>query len=988
MKNTGKCTLLAALGCVVSFTGFAQEDDDLLEEVIVTGSRVLDLEDSSSPVVIVNSEDMLERPTTSVSEYLQRHLTSNYAAPDLSQETSASGVLRNAGNRETGVNLRGLGSQNTLILIDGRRTIEYPAFNRDSGWRTVDLNSTIPSIAVGSVQVLGDGGSAIYGSDAVAGVVNVIPNYSFRGAKLQARSTMFQDQWGTPDATLGALFGAGGDDTNMIFALELRQSDPLDQFQTGNAAYYPDPTVNQEVFEDRRDTGSLTYATLTGAPLSRRSRVMGLADPLCGDYTTLGLDPIQVGLLLPNTTTAVGRGNFPTTQPGSSRCEHFSRAAEPNQQLERRDISLFTALEHQFAPNVRLDGEVTYSAKSQNDYEGYLNASNVTIANGEAVNYGFVIPNDHPGVVYNRGIDPAWDNAAGFTGIEMSPFSFGDLMNSRHDYDLLRGSFGVEVDLTDDWTLDANYVVATNEVRHSLRVAHVERFRRALLGLGGSGCSTAATVADAGVGGCQYYNPFMSAGLPNAEALGLANDPELMDYITPEDESVFASDFTDLSVNVTGFAGELSGGPVGWSFGFARRTDELSVTRSAYTLSAALDGQTFPGNNIAGEADVNSVYAEVGLPLTDRVSVQIAARQEEYNTGFSSLDPKIGVNWAATDRLTLRGSYGTSFRAPSIIHSGDITIQERRFLWAADGRVVSPGNPMRANVQLLSLQQGNPDLQPQSSENITFGGDYRFDLQGSDLSVSFDFISVEFTNLIRVVSIAARLQDPECHIREHDVGNIADRRGIRPDVWENLPVNPETDPVTGNPAQFGSCFDFSAPYNPNGRNVPTVVYGTSRNVAQIETQAVDLGVQYGTDTGIGYLSVRPQLSYAVKYDTQETEGAEVVDALGFLGDARGVLAPTMPKIRASIPIGLDSGNHSARLIARYTSGVTDRVGTVAIDPAAYLDFNYTWRPNDSFRLGFFIDNVTGELYLEQGAGTFLPPYERRFGAQLYWDLLQ
>ncbi|MDE0372195.1 MAG: TonB-dependent receptor, partial [Rhodospirillales bacterium] len=177
-------------------------------------------------------------------------------------------------------------------------------------------------------------------------------------------------------------------------------------------------------------------------------------------------------------------------------------------------------------------------------------------------------------------------------------------------------------------------------------------------------------------------------------------------------------------------------------------------------------------------------------------------------------------------------------------------------------------------------------------------------------------------------------------------------------------------------------------YNPNGRNVPTVVYGTSRNVAQIETQAVDLGVQYGTDTGVGYLSVRPQLSYAVKYDTQETEGAEVVDALGFLGDARGVLAPTMPKIRASIPIGLDSGNHSARLIARYTSGVTDRVGTVAIDPAAYLDFNYTWRPNDSFRLGFFIDNVTGELYLEQGAGTFLPPYERRFGAQLYWDLLE
>ena len=986
-----KSTRLFLPACLTAFAAnptVAQNDlDDPLEEIIVTGSRVLNLEDSSSPVVIVNAEDLIERPTTSVTEFLQRHLTSNYAAPDLSQETGASGVLRNAGNRETGVNLRGLGSQNTLILIDGRRTIEYPAFNRDSGWRTVDVNSTIPSIAVGSVQVLGDGGSAIYGSDAVAGVVNVIPNYSFRGAKLQARSTMFQDELGTPDATLGALFGVGDDDTNMIFAMELRQSDPLDQFQTGNAAYYPDPTVDQEVFKDRRDTGVLTYATLTGSRLTPRSRVTGLADPLCGDHAALGLDPIQAGLLLPNTRTSVGRG-LPTTQPGSSKCEHFSRAAEPNQQLERQDISLFTALQHQFAPNVRVEGEVTYSRKSQTDYEGFLNASNVTIGNGEPIRYGFVIPNDHPGVQYNRTLDPAWNNAEGFVGIEMSPFSFGDKMSSRHEYDVLRGSFGVEVDLTDDWTLDANYVVATNEVRNSLRVAHVERFRRALLGLGGSGCSTAAPLSNAGVGGCQYYNPFMSAGLSNAAELGLANNSELMEYVTPEDESIFASDFTDFSVNVTGFAGELAGGSIGWSVGFARRTDELSVTRSPYTLSAELDGQTFPGNNIAGEADVNSVYAEVGLPLTDRLSMQVAVRQEEYNTGFSSVDPKIGFNWAATDQLTLRGSYGTSFRAPSIIHSGDIVIQERRFLWAADGRVVSPGNPMRANVQLLSLQQGNPDLQPQSSENITFGGDYRFDLDQSDLAVSFDFISVDFTNLIRVVSIAARLQEPECHIREFDVGNIADPRGVRPDVWENLPVNPETDPATGYPAQFGSCFDFTAPYDPTRRNVPTVVYGTSRNVARIETQAVDLGLQYGTDTGIGYVSVRPQLSYALKYETQETEGAAEVDALGFLGDARGVLAPTMPKIRASIPIGVDTGNHSARLIARYVSGVSDRVGTVAIEPAAFFDFNYTWRPNDSFRLGFFIDNVTGELYLEQGAGTFLPPYERRFGAQLYWDLLQ
>lgn len=1003
MRDCFKFVSLACLGGLVSLPAMTQEADSL-EEIVVTGSRVFDLQDSPSPVIVVSAEDLVERPATSVTEFLQRHLTSNYALPDLAQEVSDDRQAH-AGNRQTGVNLRGLGAHNTLVLINGRRTIEYAAFNRDSGWRTVDVNTTVPSIAVRNIQVLGDGGSAIYGSDAVAGVVNVIPDYGFRGAKLQARSTMFQDEWGSPDTILGALFGVGNDDSSMIFAAEMRQSDPLDQFQTGNSPYYPDPVdrnpdrtlleveaqgdLEALTFRDRDPDGRNTYGALGDGPWNNRSRVTVLPDPLCGDHAALGVDPIKAGLIVPDIDSDyvgwTGRRD-PSVAPGSSSCDHFNRAYATTQQVEREDLTVFTALEHRFAPNVRATGEVTYAQKAQVDHDP---AAYTFFRQGHSYEQNLFIPNNHPGVLYNRGLDPAWNNPNGFVGFVMNQVSFGETMFSAHEYDILRGSFGVEVDITDNWTLSAGYVVATNEVRNSRRSAHVERWQRALMGLGGAACPPDAGPASAGSEVCLFYNPFMSAALPNAAELGLANDADMMAYITPVEENTFQSDFTDFTVSVTGTAGELPGGPVGWAAGFERRTDYLATIRSPYQVEAVLDGQVFPANNFDGEADVNALFVEVGLPIADSLRVQVAGRQEEYNTGLSSFDPKIGFQWTPTDELTLRGSYGTSFRAPAIIHSGDIVIQERRIVFPTDTTVVSPGG-MAMGYPVAAFQVGNPDLLPQTSDNISFGADYRFDLDRNDLSVSFSYIDVDFVNLLRVVGQTARLAQPECHIREFDLGNINDPRS-RPgstDVWELLPANP-VDPETGLRPQVGPCFAFAEPWEEDQHNTPIAAYGNSQNIARVETQAVDLGLQFGRETPFGYFSTRPQLTYLLKYDTQETEDSETVSAVGFQGDSTGVLAPTMPEIRATIPFGFDRGSHGARLIARYISGVTDRLGTLAIEPAAYVDFNYTWRPNESLLVSFYVNNLTGEINDNPlNRLSFLPPYVRRFGAQLHWDLGQ
>ena len=164
------------------------------------------------------------------------------------------------------------------------------------------------------------------------------------------------------------------------------------------------------------------------------------------------------------------------------------------------------------------------------------------------------------------------------------------------------------------------------------------------------------------------------------------------------------------------------------------------------------------------------------------------------------------------------------------------------------------------------------------------------------------------------------------------------------------------------------------------------MHGTSKNFSRVQLQAVDFGLSYGTDTRFGYLSLRPQLTWAVQLDQWADAESEVVESVGTLTAGRYDLVPTMPDFRLSFPVGIEQGSHSLQLVMRHLSEVKDRVDATAIAAATYMDFNYMWNYSDSLRVGLFIDNVTGEVNLDPDAQSFLPPYERRFGAQFVWDI--
>lgn len=151
--------LSASLLAAFSLNAVAQNvDEGSIEELVVTGSLIVTGEDSVSPVVVIDGEDLANQPRLTLGDFFQVELPQNFAEDVETENSGMQGRLR--GDRGVGLNLRGLGEENTLTLINGVRTIQYSVPNQSTGWRSIDINSQLPSIAVNNVQVLLDGGSA------------------------------------------------------------------------------------------------------------------------------------------------------------------------------------------------------------------------------------------------------------------------------------------------------------------------------------------------------------------------------------------------------------------------------------------------------------------------------------------------------------------------------------------------------------------------------------------------------------------------------------------------------------------------------------------------------------------------------------------------------------------------------------------------------------------------------------------------------------
>ena len=932
-----------------------EADDATLEEVVVTGSRVLGIEDSTSPVVTVGQAEFEENPSVTLADFLVENVTANNGQLTLVDEGNASGRIQ--GDRSTGINLWGLGEENTLTLLNGSRLV-YNAAPSRTGWYNVDANSILPGIAMQRADILLDGGSAIYGTDAVAGVVNFIPRYGFEGMEFRVQSDFYPDAIGTTgSAAVEGLYGTsfGDERGSFLVAFDYRQTTENLAAELGlNHADVPQWDGSDGFWAEYGEdmfTGGSGYDYSAAAPSTGGGMGMGmgaptgtaLADPLCGATDQIDLHYTQLGEIVPPGVDGAGScAGYPLLDTDGRGSDRYT---------------VFAALSYDFSDRVRGSAEIGYSERQIYDPTRF--DPNDGAYTGTPIQV--TLPDYHPGLAYYKANYPAWADATRpprrgpapvvSGGIPQSPVGFEDF--AGYDASTINIRAGLDIQLSPMFQLDIGFTHGTSQASQARMIQKVENYMNAIQGLGGPNCNPATGMA--GEGGCEFYNPFLSSALPDAASLGLANSPELIGWLVDPDLAVahFETGLSAVDVLLNIDAGwELPGGPVGWVIGADYRQEDTTqnyspdylaggVTRAGAQVSG-LQGFTDPLRPFAGEDGAVSVFSEAVLPFTDTLTMQLAVRHDEYDSAGGSANPKIGINYAPTDRVRLRASYGQSLKAPTIIHVNELV--------SATSIPTGPGMGRRGGHRVSSVDTGDPNIVPQTAVHTSIGGDFTLaedvgalrSLQLSASYVTFDFKD----RIVRLESVARIPDDPNV---VGDCGQLA-----APGVYG---VFFREDP-DGLP-----CFD-GQDANGDGmlqREELTHAFATYTNIATSELEGVDLRLTAALDTPAGLMNLQLGGTQTLKFLSSERDPlAPPVDAVGRVG-VLAFTAAALPEYQmvSRMSMRWGGGSHFTSLSGRYKSAILDSADALRTGSFATWDLRHSWDINDMINLSFTARNVTG-----------------------------
>ncbi len=960
----------AALPGSVFAQDASEADGAELEEVVVTGSYLFTGLDSPSPVQVITGDELVSTAPSDLATYFFDNITQNVSSQPIAQTANA-GMARDRAIRTANVDLRGLGAENTLVMLNGRRTIENaaPAF---SGFRRVDINSMVPRIAIGRTEILLDGGSALYGSDAVAGVINTVTRNDFNGFDFSVDSRFFEEDTSAKDVTLAALWGAGNETSHVIAAVEWHETDRL-LLDIASGDFENDPNVDPFTGTGLDDQGFLDFSSAGRGGSTWIDPDCGnpaFGAPVLGYYPAYGADDDQVYLTANPFTGAAGTGPTPGIAP--------DQCAEPqgfnsNQiiQNDTEQLMAFVAGEHRFSDRLTAKVEMNFNRQRFQDTENWGDNSGATWVplTPSASGVEFAIPVTNPGFARALALDPSFANGGAATIYspgETLPF-LGEL-DASQESDIWRAAFTLEGEINNDWTWSFDATAAYNTVRNSIRDIVTARYPAAIAGLGGPNCD--AATGTPGVGDCFYYNPFMSSALPDAASLqtglsqtGLANDPTLLDWLVPLRTDVFSAEFYSADFQVTGFFGGLPGGPIGLAVGAGARSDYVErdsdqLGNSGETATLGVVG------DYAGRQKVTNLYAELALPITDDVNVQLAARYEDYD-GFSEVSPKIAALWTPTDDLTLRASVSQSFKAPGVIHLASSSI----FNGAAMRNIVIGGvaygvgnmGPIRGAYQISA----NPNLEAQTSDNWSVGFDYNVT---DNISAGASYIGIDFTDRI----VNPNMPD----IVSRDTCFLTDSMGI--------PIlDPASGDLTYNATGPDACVVLIDPAAPSTFANVALLFAQPINQGFLNIEALDLHASMFWDTPIGMLSFTPNVSifteYAYPGDAEAQCPSGICDGVARTTPRGAGGITDIPRWQGTFVTGLRFGDHNIRLTPRYTDGVNAEVGDLSEAAAATfdhveglwtLDINWSWQFSAASNVSASVRNAFAEEPPATGGAIF------------------
>lgn len=929
-----RSTILAGLAAVTAPTVLAQEveatgDTAVQDTIVVTGSRIAKQDFvSNSPVSTIGSEQFELTATVNTESLLN---TLPQAVPGFDRSSN------NPGGGYATVNLRGLGSNRSLVLINGKRVVPTTSTG------VVDLNS-IPTALIEQVEVVTGGASAVYGSDAVAGVVNFVMKTDFEGIEVGA-SVEMSEKGDAGIQTLSLTGGTGFDDgrghivTSMSYTNreELFQGDrDFSQFAAwddgeggfvqGGSSYVPQGSI----FADFSDSG------FPG-----------------GIYFT------EEGGLAPFRTALDGSGN-----------DYYNYAPVNYLQLPQERFTAYSAVEYEVNEHATVYGSFNFAYNNVPQqlaatpaYDGVDISVDgnpyLTTAAQEALSLAFGYNRDADGEITTvkdgmvdtdgDGIfDTVTTNRLRRRMLEVGERYSDDKFYSAQFQVGLKGDVNDSVSY-DIYFQDGRVLNSTSQIGN----INLDRWQSALLladadndGNVDVDADGNPTCADAS-GGCAPMNLY-----------GYGNiSPEAASYVTTRVNADADYNQTLFAANLTGSnmgALALPGGAIGWSIGAEYREETFKFSPSQDLATGSISG--FNGAPpIEGSFDVYDLYGEVYLPIlsdvpfADILAMELAYRTSDYSTSGSVDSYKISGEWAPVEDFRFRASFNTAVRAPNIFEL--FAPAGEGFPGAEDP--CSADNPDAASIaalcqatgvpanqvgstliqpasgQVRSLSGGNPNLVPEEAETLTVGFVYEPSFV-EGLTVSLDYFDIQIEDSIASFGGGANNILDTCY----------------------------NDTVKGG---LGSVYCSAIVREADG--LVDYVTELSENVASESLSGFDLQANYGFDLpgtwgdmNLAYLG-----TYTEEASTLPEPGGTEIECAGAFGVNCDNPLPNY-KHRFTATWSLDS--FTTQVMWRHIGSVEDDSDSVysveEIDPYNYFDISTSWVANDYLTLTGGIDNLFGQ----------------------------
>lgn len=710
----------ALAGGALTMTATATMAQEKIERVEITGSSIKRvLEEQALPVTIVSREE-IERSGAQNMEQLVQAISSSSSAGAV----TGSALAGNSTYGRSTVSLRGLGESRTLVLLNGRR---IAPFGVDS--QVVDINS-IPMAAIERVEVLTDGASSTYGSEAIAGVINFITRQDFKGAEVSV-------DYGTPTHSGGgqtkkasAILGIGEMKTegyNFMLSLGQSKSEALfgrdrDFSKTGNVdPYLSSSATGQGNIEGVWIPGTADRTALVGTASKTTGALAASGSSYYGNPAVNNPGGCSSIKMFQSSASLVGGA-----ADGRFRCMYDS-APDVGLMPESVQKNVLASFKAKLSPTATLFGSFNWStntvieAYQPNPLRSSFMATDNAFA-GSGVDPALVITPQNPNY------PTAWLNAHGLgalvgKSLAITARTFGSGPRTEKDVNTQTGLvFGTE-GTWNNWDYQAAITRNESNVGGGLVAGYFSQLGYT------SAINTVGNTAGS------YWNPWAIDQAPAlASAIISAN------YVGPTATASFKSTGADLKVS--GEMGKLDGGAIGTAFGASMRKEQFTVDVSAILGSgdiAGLGGATSPDK---AHRTTTGAFAEVVLPLRKDFEATASARIDHYDDLKSDATPiteKLSARWTPVKSVIVRGSLGTGFRAPSLDELN------RPMTTGTSEGFTDPLDVASGAIQVNNTIGGNKDLKPEKSKQASLGLVF---IPTANIKASIDYFSTEIKDVI------------------------------------------------------------------------------------------------------------------------------------------------------------------------------------------------------------------------------------------------